>query len=355
VELLLDDKVQEISAAADNGRLQVSTSRATIVADLVVLAAGTRPNTALAREAGLSLGMSGGILVDQRMRTSDPHIYAGGDCIELRNLISGENMPMALGSLANRQGRVIATNLSGGQGNFPGTVCAFCLKVFDLTVSKAGLTCHQAKASGFDPVCAVVSQVDHAHFYPGSGMMHISLVADRNSRKILGIEAAGSNGNAVKARVDSVAVLLRHGVDVDEICSLETCYAPPYASAMDIINNAGNALDNILAGRNRPVVAADFLKEFGQGTMGVLDIRGEKEAAPFIARYGALWRNIPQDQLRRRVGELAVDEPLFLLCDTGSRSYEAQVFLDSRGITATRHIQGGFAMLREIDPAWGQI
>lgn len=355
VELLLDDTVQEISAGADNGPMQVRTSRATIAADLVVLAAGTRPNTNLAREAGLSLGMSGGILVDQRMRTSDPHIYAGGDCIELRNLVSGENMPMPLGSLANRQGRIIATNLSGGQGHFPGTVGAFCLKVFDLTISKAGLTLHQARLSGFNPVCAMVSQVDHAHFYPDASMMYISLIADRSSRKILGIEMAGSNGDAVKGRVDTVAVLLRHGVDVDEICTLETGYAPPYSSAMDIINNAGNALDNILAGKNRPIDAADFLQEFGQGIIRVLDIRGEKEAAPFIARYGALWHNIPQDQLRRRAGELSVDEPFFLLCDTGSRSYEAQVFLDSRGITATRHIQGGFAVLREIDPAWGQM
>ena len=353
VKLLLDDKVQEISAGADNGPMQVRTSRVTIAADLVVLAAGTRPNTDLAREAGLSLGMSGGILVDQRMRTSDPHIYAGGDCIELRNLVSGENMPMALGSLANRQGRIIATNLSGGQGHFPGTVGAFCLKVFDLTIGKAGLTLYQARLSGFNPVCAAVSQVDHAHFYPGASMMYLSLVADRNSRKILGIEMAGSNGDAVKGRVDTVAVLFRHGVDVDEICTLETGYAPPYSSAMDIINNAGNALDNILAGRNRPIDAADFLEEFGQGTTRVLDIRGEKEAEPFIARYGALWHNIPQDQLRRRVGELPVDEPFFLLCDTGTRSYEAQIFLNSRGITRTINIQGGVALLKKIVPSWG--
>jgi len=349
VELLLETKVMEISENSATGQLLVKTSRKTLEVDIVVLAAGVRPNTALAREAGIALGMSGGISVDRRMRTSDPDIYAGGDCVEVRNLISGENMLMALGSLANRQGRIIATNINGGQSHFKGTVGTFCIKVFDLGISKAGLTYRQAKVTGFDPVYGVVSQADHAHFYPRSELIYITLLADRNSRKILGIEAAGKNGDAVKGRVDTIAVLLRHGVDVDEVCSLETGYAPPFASAMDVINNAGNALDNILAGQSRPVDVADFLFEFAHKTTRVLDIRGEKEAAPFREKYGARWFNIPQNELRRRVDEIPADEPFFLLCDTGPRSYEAQVFLNSRGITNTRNIQGGFAMIKVTD------
>jgi NADPH-dependent 2,4-dienoyl-CoA reductase/sulfur reductase-like enzyme len=244
VDLLLEARVHEISLVEPTGKLLVNTSRRSLEVDMVILAAGVRPNTDLARDAGLAIGRSGGISVDRRLRTSDPDIYAGGDCIELRNLISGENMLMALGSLANRQGRVIATNISGGQSHFKGTVGTFCLKIFDLGVSKAGLTYRQARETGFDPVYAVVSQADHAHFYPSSELLYISLLADRKSRKILGIEAAGKNGVAVKARVDTVAVLLQHGLDVDEVCCLETGYAPPYASAMDAINNAGNVLDN---------------------------------------------------------------------------------------------------------------
>ncbi|MDP3479392.1 MAG: FAD-dependent oxidoreductase [Desulfoprunum sp.] len=350
VELLLETKVMEISENSATGQLLVKTSRKTLEVDIVVLAAGVRPNTTMAREAGIALGMSGGISVDRRMRTSDPDIYAGGDCVEVRNLISGENMLMALGSLANRQGRIIATNINGGQSHFKGTVGTFCIKVFDLGISKAGLTYRQAKVTGFDPVYGVVSQADHAHFYPQSELIYITLLADRNSRKILGIEAAGKNGDAVKGRVDTIAVLLRHGVDVDEVCSLETGYAPPFASAMDVINNAGNALDNILAGQSRPVDVADFLFEFGHKTTRVLDIRGAKEAAPFRVKYGARWFNIPQNELRRRVDEIPADEPFFLLCDTGPRSYEAQVFLNSRGIINTRNIQGGFAMIKVTDP-----
>ena len=128
VELLLEARVHEITHILPSGKLLVNTSKKTIEVDMVVLAAGVRPNTSLAREAGLSIGISGGISVDRRMRTSDPDIYAGGDCVELRNLISGENMLMALGSLANRQGRVIATNISGGQSHFKGTVGTFCIK-----------------------------------------------------------------------------------------------------------------------------------------------------------------------------------------------------------------------------------
>lgn len=350
VELLLEEKVLEISKSTLTEQLLVKTSRKTIEADIVVLSAGVRPNTALARDAGISVGRSGGISVDRRMRTSDPDIYAGGDCVELRNLVSGENMLMALGSLANRQGRIIATNISGGQSHFTGTVGTFCVKVFDLGISKAGLTYRQAKETGFDPVYAVVSQADHAHFYPNSELIYISLLADRKSRKILGIEAAGKNGDAVKARVDTIAVLLKHGVDVDEVCSLETGYAPPFASAMDVINNAGNALDNVLAGFNRPIDAADFLFEFHHKDIRVLDIRGEKEAAPFKEKYGSRWFNLPQDQLRRRVGEIPKNEKYFLLCDTGPRSYEAQVFLNSQGIINTQNIQGGFAMIKVTDP-----
>jgi pyruvate/2-oxoglutarate dehydrogenase complex dihydrolipoamide dehydrogenase (E3) component/rhodanese-related sulfurtransferase len=352
VELLLGAMVMEISENPDNGRMTVKTSRKSLEVDIAVLAAGVRPNTILAREAGLAVGMSGGISVDRRMRTSDPDIYAGGDCVELRNLISGENMVMALGSLANRQGRIIATNISGGQSHFKGTVGTFCLKLFELGIGKAGLTYRQARETGFDPVYGVVSQADHAHFYPSSELLYITLIADRRSRKILGVEAAGKNGDAVKARVDTIAVLLRHGLDVDEVCSLETGYAPPFASAMDVINNAGNALDNILAGANRPVDASDFLNEFAHNTIKVLDIRGEKEAVPFKDKYGSRWLNIPQDQLRQRFSEISTEEPLFLLCDTGPRSYEAQVFLNSRGITNTRNVQGGFAMIKMIDPTF---
>jgi NADPH-dependent 2,4-dienoyl-CoA reductase/sulfur reductase-like enzyme/rhodanese-related sulfurtransferase len=352
VELLLSERVMAITKDKKSPALRVQTSRDTIEADIVVIAAGVRPNSELAKSAGIAVGQSGGILVDRRLRTNDPNIYAGGDCIETRNLVSGENMLMALGSLANRQGRIIATNISGGNSHFQGTVGTFCVKVFDQGVSKAGLTFRQARETGFDPIYAVVSQADHAHFYPSSEMIYLSLLADRKSRRILGVEAIGKHGDAVKSRVDTIAVLLKHGLDVDEVCNMETAYAPPFASAMDVINNAGNALDNVLAGYNRTIDAADFMDIFHHGMIRVLDIRGEREAQPFIEKYGERWLSIPQPELRKRIDEIPDDEQLYLFCDTGARSYEAQVFLNSKGITNTLQVQGGYAMIRVTDPTF---
>jgi rhodanese-related sulfurtransferase len=176
------------------------------------------------------------------------------------------------------------------------------------------------------------------------------LVADRRSRKVLGVQAAGKNGHAVKARVDGVAVLLEHGVGVDDICGLETGYAPPFSSAMDVVNNVGNVLDNILSGRNRPVDVLEFFSLFSEGKTRVLDIRGDREAEAGKEKYGSRWLHIPQAQLRQRIVEIPRDEPLSILCDTGPRAYETQVLLDSFGLTNTRIIQAGYAMIKVIDP-----
>ncbi len=352
VRLLLSERVEQISRDEDSSGLTVKTGTGLFEADVVVLAAGVRPNSQCAREAGLAVGSSGGILVDRRLCTSDPDIYAGGDCVEIRNLVSGGNMPMPLGSLANRQGRIIATNITGGSRHFKGGVGSFCVKIFDYGVAKAGLTLKQAKASGYDPVYAIVSQHDRAHFYPTSEFMYMMLIADRESRKILGVEAIGKQMDAVKSRVDSVAVLLGHEVDVDEICSLEVAYAPPLASAMDIVNNAGNALDNVLGGRNRGIDPIDFIDEMKNGTTRILDIRGEKEAAALVEKWGDRWLNIPLNQLRQRRNEIGQDEPLIVICDTGARSYEALIILDSLDITNNRQVQGGKALVSATDPSF---
>jgi NADPH-dependent 2,4-dienoyl-CoA reductase/sulfur reductase-like enzyme/rhodanese-related sulfurtransferase len=349
VKVMLSETVEKINGDCEGKIESVVTSCGEVPCDLVVLSAGIRPNTKFALDAGLAVGNSGGLLVDRRMRTIDPDIYAGGDCIELRNLVSGENMTMPLGSLANRQGRIIATNINGGNSHFKGTVGTFCIKVFEMGIATAGLTSRQASATGFDPVHSIVVQHDRAHFYPSAQLMYIKLIADKKTRKILGIEAVGAQGDAVKARVDAVAPLLVGGLEIDDICNLETGYAPPFASAMDIINNAGNTLDNIFEGRNRPVDVIDFIEEFKQEKTKVLDIRHEKEAAPFVKKYGNRWINIPQAELRKRLDEIPSNESLCLLCNTGPRSYETQIVLENHGITNTRNIQGGYGMMMVTD------
>jgi len=359
VRLLLSQKVTRINGDLESGADSVETvglsgETTTLPCDMVILAAGVRPNAELAANAGLAIGRNRGVLVNRRMQTTDPNIYAGGDCAEFSNLVSGLDCVMPLGSLANRQGRIIATNINGGNEQFAGSVGSFCIKVFDLGVAKAGLTYAQAKMAGFDPVQAVVAQSDRAHFIPDADFMFMKLIADRKSRKVLGVEAAGPQGDAVKSRVDAVAPLLKFGVDVNEICNLEVSYSPPYASAMDVVNNAGNALDNTLNGNLKAVDTFEFLELLKGGTIKVLDVRSSIQAAPFVEKYRGQWINIPQEELRTRFEEIseavAQDSPLYIMCGTGPRSYEAQVFLNSKGINNTRNVQGGYGMVLAIHP-----
>jgi NADPH-dependent 2,4-dienoyl-CoA reductase/sulfur reductase-like enzyme/rhodanese-related sulfurtransferase len=346
VNILLSERVQRILGDAENGVTGVETDRRTIACEMVIMAVGVRPNTALARDAGLAVGSFGGILVDKCMRTSDPDIYAGGDCVEIPHLVSGQNIPMALGSLSNRQGRIIGTNICGGWEQFKGTVGTFCLKLFDLGIARAGLTVRQAKAAGYDPAYTVVVQADRAHFYPDMQLMILKLIADRKTKKILGIEAIGPQGDAVKSRVDSVAVLLQNEITLSDVTALEVGYAPPFASSMDIINNAGNSLENIIDGYQIPVDVIDFIEAFKQNQARVLDVRSPVQAGSFTEKYGSRWINIDQGELRSRLTEIPTDEPLFLVCGSGPRSYEAQLVLRAEGINAdTRNIQGGIGMI----------
>ncbi|MFO7883794.1 MAG: FAD-dependent oxidoreductase [Desulfobacteraceae bacterium] len=351
INVMVSEKVLRINGDKDRGVTSVETATSTIACNLVILAAGVRPNSELAAEAGLAIGKNRGIMVNKTMQTTDPDIYAGGDCVEVENIITGQSTLMPLGSLANRQGRILATNLNKGCEQFKGTVGTFCIKIFGMGFAKAGLTVNQARDAGFDPVYAIVTQSDRAHFYPDSQFMYMKLIADRNTRKILGVEAAGRQGDAVKARVDAIAPLFQFGATISDICSLEVAYAPPYASAMDIVNNAGNCLDNTIQGSHVPVDALDFLEEFEQGNTRVLDVRSHIQADPFVEKYGSRWISIPQDEFRERISEVPKDEPLFLLCGSGPRSYEIQNILAANGITQTRNIQGGYGMIIAVhDP-----
>lgn len=351
VKILLSEKVTKIIGDEENGVKGVETSNSTISCNLVIFAAGVRPNSRLAHDAGLAIGSLGGILVDENLRTSDPDIYAGGDCIEIRNTVNGQNIHLPLGSLANRQGRVIGTNIAGkGCSRFKGGVGTFCIKVFELGLAKTGLTVKQARASGFDVIYSVVVQPDRAHFYPTQELMYMKLIADRKTRRILGAEAFGPQGDAVKARIDAIASLLQYGADIDAISNLEVAYAPPFASAMDIINNAANSLDNIIEGIHDPIDAIDFISDFKNSNTRVLDVRSPVQAGPFVEKYGNRWINIDQNILASRLNEIPKDEKLYLICGSGPRSYEAQLLLRSKGINKnTKNIQGGVGMIKQTD------
>jgi len=257
-----------------------------------------------------------------------------------------------LGSLANRQGRVIGTNLAGGQAEFKGAVGSFVIKLFENSVASAGLNIETALKEGFDAVSAFVVQFDRAHFYPEKDLLYMELVVENGTGRVLGIQGLGPKSEGVVARVSAVASILKYKPTTADISNLELPYSPPFSSAMDIINALGNTAENILAGKNRVIDAdqfADWWEKRGEGDTFFLDCRGWGNAEPFVKKYPDHWKSIPQDELWKRLKEVPKDKKLVLICNTGVRSYEAQVALDQVGIQDTYNIQGGVAAFKK----WG--
>ncbi len=287
---------------------------------------------------------NGLIVVDEHLRTSDPCIYSGGDAAAVKNLITGKNAWFALGSQANRQGRVIGTNLAGGDATFPGAVGSWGIKLFSQSVSGAGLTLAQARKAGFDALSVHVEQVDRAHFYPDHAMMALELVVEVPTRRVLGIQGMGASGDALVGRINAVVPVLSAGGTVADVSNLEVVYSPPFASAMDVINVVGNVAENTLEGRSRTMGVDEFASLWENRSSGeyvFLDVRDPVSAETFVAAHPDHWKNVPQDRLRERIRELPQDKPLVLVCNTGLRAYEAQRVLDALGRTDARAVAGG--------------
>ena len=331
---------------------KVITDKGTIDANMVIMAVGVVPNSDLAREAGLDVSSGGAIMVNERMETSDPHIFAGGDCVEIRNLLTGKPGFFPSGSLANRQGRVIGTNLAGGNARFEGAVGTFVIKIFEISLASAGMSLKVAKAEGWDVLSVFVSQFDCAHFFPEKDLMYLELIVDRKTERVLGIQGFGAMTDAVFARVNAVAAILKDGPTTHDISNLELLYAPPFSAAMDILNALGNTAENVLREKNNLIDVDQFAK-WWQNRAGndavFLDCRGWGNAKPFVEKYSDDWKSIPQDELRMRMDEVPRDKPLVLICNTGVRSYEAQLNLRQMGITNTYNLQGGMATVKQ----WG--
>ncbi|WP_243360313.1 FAD-dependent oxidoreductase [Fundidesulfovibrio terrae] len=352
VELYFGEKV--LSIEGDGKAERVVTDKRVLEADLVVLAAGVVPNGELARDAGLAVSPRGGVQVDETMRTSDPDIFSGGDCVEIKNVITGGSMHLPLGSMANRQGRVIGTNLAGGDAVFPGAVGSFAVKLFERNIAGAGLTPEQAKQAGFDAVSALVIQFDRAHFFPGKELMSLEVTVDRATRKVLGIQGFGPSGDALVGRVGAVAALMQKGCRAEDLSVLEYPYSPPFSSAMDIVNTVGTVAENMLAGLNQGISAEQFEAYFEgkQDSCFFLDCREPDNAGPYLTRHPGKWHNIPQGQLRDRLDEIPRDKTVVLICNTGIRSYEGQITLEQAGFKDVLNVHGGMAGLKQsgLDP-----
>ena len=350
IRFRLSEKVERIEGIDRVER--VVTDKRTLDADLLIIAAGVSPNSDLAREAGLDISSGGGVSVNKRLQTSDPDIYAGGDCVEVLNLITQRSGYYPLGSLANRQGRVIGTNLAGGKAEFEGAVGSFAIKLFEISVASAGLSLETARKEGFEAISTFVVQFDRAHFFPGTDLMYLELIVEKDSSRVLGIQGLGNAGDGMPARINAVAGILKYQPVISDISNLELPYSPPFSSAMDILNALGNTAENILDGKNRvidPGRFVDWWEKRDEGGTICLDCRDLRNAGPFVKEYPYYWKSIPQDELRARIEEVPKDKRLILICNTGVRSYEAQVVLDQAGIRDTLNLQGGVSGLKK----WG--
>jgi NADPH-dependent 2,4-dienoyl-CoA reductase/sulfur reductase-like enzyme/rhodanese-related sulfurtransferase len=350
VDIRLNETVKEIARGDEDHALRITTSRGTLDADLVITSVGVRPNSELARDAGLLVSPRGTILVNRRLQTSDPDIYAGGDCIEVLHLVTGKPMFFPQGSLANRQGRVIGTNLAGHFAAFNGVVGSFSIKVFELGVASTGITLQVALREGFDAIQALVVQADRAHFYPTQDLMYLQLIVDRKTRRILGAQGIAHNGDALVGRIDAIAAMLPYRPTLDDLSNMEVAYSPPFASALDILNAAANTAENILDGYNKPVDVEEFDRCFFQEKSDdsiCLDVRGPANAAPFVEQFGDRWVNIPQETLKYRIQEVPRDKRLLVVCNSGVRSYEALRQLEHAGISQAVNVQGGVAALKK--------
>ena len=342
----------------DAGRVTgVQTPARTLAADLVIMAAGVRPRNELAAKAGLVIAPWGGIVVNQRMQTSDADIYAAGDCVALTNLLTGRDTYAPLGSLANREGRVVGDNMAGIVSRFKGTVGSFIMKAFDRCIAATGLTYEAALAEGFDADYALTAPADRAHFYPGEAIAVFQLVFDRTSRRVLGLQGFGVMNDSISVRIDTAAVMITSGAVIEDFRDAEMAYAPPFSAAVDSINAAAFVADNLCAGRLRKLDMDRFLawmEDFSlEPDWMALDIRHPLEADPCVEKFGKdRWLAIPYIEMRERYNEIPDDRTLIILCDAGTRSYEVQIFLDHIGKNNTMVLSGGFNVVRRLGVDW---
>ena len=322
--------------AEKNGGIQLLLKdSAPLHTDLVALAIGVTPESQLAKDAGLTLGMKGSILVNDRMETSVPDIYAVGDAVQVKHYVTGEDALIALAGPANKQGRIAADNICGGDSRYLGSQGSSVIKIFDMTAVSTGINETNARKSGLDVDTVILSPMSHAGYYPGGKLMTMKVVFEKETYRLLGAQIVGYEG--VDKRIDVLATAIHAGLKATQLKDLDLAYAPPYSSAKDPVNMAGFIIDNISKGLKQWHLsdAADLPRD---GSVTLLDTRTEGEY-----RRGHIegFRNIPVDELRQRIGEIETGKPVYVICQSGLRSYIATRILEGHGFEAY-NFAGGF-------------
>lgn len=330
----------QVTSFEGEGRVAgVVTSRGRLPADLVVLGIGVKPNVELALRAGLQIGPTGAIRVDAAMRTSDPNIYAAGDCVENSDLVTGKPCHVPMGSTANKQGRVAAVNVCGGEDRFPGVLGSTVCKVFDFCVARTGLTEAAARQGGYATTTVLVPDADRAHYMPTAKPVILKLVVDTRTRKLLGAQAVGPG--AGDKRMDVAAMAITAGMTVDQLSKVDLCYAPPYSPALDNLIMAANVARNKLDGQMTGLASSEVRQRLeAEADFVLLDVRSpaehQQERLP-----GSTF--IPLGALRARLGELPRDKEIVTFCKASLRGYEAARILQGAGFPNVRVMDGGIA------------
>lgn len=311
-------------------------NKVTLNADMVVMAIGVAPDTALAKNAGLALGIKDSIAVNDRMETSHPDIYAVGDAVQIKNFVTGSDSLFSLAGPANKQGRIAADNICGGNSRYTGGQGSSVIKIFDLTAASTGINERTAAQSGlaFDKV--ILSPMSHAGYYPGGKIMTMKVIFEKETYRILGAQIIGYDG--VDKRIDVLAAAIRAGMKAYDLAELDLAYAPPYSSAKDPVNMAGYIIENIKNGVVKQWYYEDVDNLINDGGVTLLDARTQTE---YSRGHIEGFINIPVDSLRERIGELDKNKPVYVMCQSGLRSYIASRILVGNGFDAY-NFAGGF-------------
>lgn len=335
VEFYLKSSVA--SFAQKNNRIEVKmNSSKTIETDMVILSIGVKPDSQLAKAAGLAIGESGGIVVNEFLQTTNEHIYAVGDAIEFRNPITGTNMITYLAGPANKQGRIAADNLVfGNKKTYKGSVNTAIAKVFDVTVAATGVSGKQLGKLNVLHIDSTTHSSSHAGYYPGAQPMTIKISFAPDNGRLLGAQIVGYEG--VDKRIDLLSTAIQHGATVYDLAEIEHAYAPPFSSVKDPVNIAGMVAENILNGVSRPISWREVHKE-SRSEMFLLDIRTRDEFQ-LGSIDGAI--NIPLDELRDHLNEIPKDKKIIAFCGVGLRAHVACRILTQSGFDKVYNLSGG--------------
>ena len=339
IEFYLGTRVLKLEGDEKGGVASVVTDKGTIDAEMVIVAVGVRPNVELARQAEINIGETGAISVNEYLQTSDPDIYALGDCAETTHRLSGKKVFLPMATYANRQGRVVGDNLAGGKSVFGGVLGTAVLHTMGFNIGRTGLGEKQARDLGYKVITAVNHAFDRTHYHPNHGLVLMKLVTEDGTGRLLGAQALGP-GDAVK-RIDVVATAISTGATVDQLAEADLGYAPPYATPIDLAAHTANIVRNKVAGLARTVTTGELKEKMDRGDdMVILDVRTEPQYKMRHLKDDRV-KLVVLGDLREKITEIPRDKEIIIICALGTRSYEALRTLKGAGYENVKFMEGG--------------